>query len=276
MLVEAFFMRNILFFVIIICVSLFSCNKKKDLVNNYENTENINDITTKTQETIVTKTVDELLVENNLYKINMTANDYNRAGMYFYDKKLWNDAEVMFSKAISLDEYHILANYNLACVLSIQCMLGEYEYSLNAFNILSRSLALDPGRGAKAREDKDLEYLKTRQQEYFDEITLYNYEGRMKKVLSYSGLEERYYPILYFVDGNGRGYYFKDYHNFENIFYAVKEDDWGYIVNTEYLGKKFEIEFFYVFIETQGIEADGLDPPFGFATNEIISIKELK
>jgi len=269
-------MRNILFFVIIICVSLFSCNKKKDLVNNYENTENINDITTKTQETIVTKTVDELLVENNLYKINMTANDYNRAGMYFYDKKLWNDAEVMFSKAISLDEYHILANYNLACVLSIQCMLGEYEYSLNAFNILSRSLALDPGRGAKAREDKDLEYLKTRQQEYFDEITLYNYEGRMKKVLSYSGLEERYYPILYFVDGNGRGYYFKDYHNFENIFYAVKEDDWGYIVNTEYLGKKFEIEFFYVFIETQGIEADGLDPPFGFATNEIISIKELK
>ena len=63
--------------------------------------------------------IQKLLLENKLYKANMTAQDFNVAGMYFYEKQLWLEAIIMFHKALLLDGSHILANYNLACVLSI-------------------------------------------------------------------------------------------------------------------------------------------------------------
>jgi hypothetical protein len=40
----------------------------------------------------------------------MDGQDFNLAGMYFYDRSMWYEAEFMFLKAIELDSRHVLAN----------------------------------------------------------------------------------------------------------------------------------------------------------------------
>ena len=202
--------------------------------------------------------VDKLLVENNLKKENMDAQDFNVAGMHFYDKKLWYEAEVMFLRAIELNRQHVLAYYNLACVLSIQfndktakhSPILDYNKS-SPFFYLYRAVRLDPNRMSRARNDSDFTNIRNYDEQHFDAITLpesqrprYTYQVYFKESNSFEGDIK-----LVFVDGNGEEIWLAggDKKLRELGFYSIPENAMPpyAIDNEEMKGKKFEIVIMY-------------------------------
>ena len=93
-----------------------------------------------------------------------TANDLNNYGMRCYKEKRFTDAAVLFRWAVTIDENHVLANYNLACVIAIllkeqgPCDMDENFES--AIPLLQHAVKLDPNRAVRALKDSDLDNLR--------------------------------------------------------------------------------------------------------------------
>ena len=62
-----------------------------------------------------------------------TANDLNTYGMRCYKEKRFDDAATLFQKAIRLDENHVLANYNYACMR--QTIYGDPKTASDMANL---------------------------------------------------------------------------------------------------------------------------------------------
>ena len=90
-----------------------------------------------------------------------TANDLNAYGMRCYKENKLEEAGELFRSAVTLDENHVLAHYNLACVLARlldtvgPCEMNHEWYHL--FSLLKKSIALDPKRAERARRDTDFD-----------------------------------------------------------------------------------------------------------------------
>jgi hypothetical protein len=92
---------------------------------------------------------------------------------------MWYEAEFMFLKAIELDSRHVLANYNLACVLSLQYYNGEANHppllessESVPYYYLYQSVVYDPSRMKRARDDSDLINIREVDPILFDAVTL--------------------------------------------------------------------------------------------------------
>jgi hypothetical protein len=254
----------------------------------------------------ILNTLDKLLKENILYKENMNAQDYNTAGMFFYEKKLWNEAELMFSRAIYIDSNYAIAYYNLACIYSIQ--LTDYYSQLESepfsrhneilledntpamiFAHLDASIYGDPDRGIKARQDSDFDNLRTFDPILFDAITLpeeqwavHRYDGRFIYLIRFEGDID-----LYFVEPDYQGewdienaidsYDSKLWTSFDghqellrNLnFYSVEDEYYG-TINKEKIGKRFIIEYVYMARGSDYVGGRSL-----YKYQKIISVKEI-
>jgi hypothetical protein len=257
----------------------------------------------------ILNTMDKLLRENNLYKENMTAQDYNAAGMFFYEKKLWNEAELMFSRAIYIDSNYAIAYYNLACIYSIQ--LTDYYSQLESepfsrhneillesntpamiFAHLDASIDIDPDRGSKARQDSDFDNLRTFDPILFDAITLpeeqwavHRYDGKFMDIFRFEG-DIR----LYFVEPDYQGEWDIDSHEdysarffeqstsfdghqelFRNLnLYSTKDENYGEI-NKEKIGKRCIIEYVYMARGSEYVGGRSL-----YKYQKIVSVKEVQ
>jgi hypothetical protein len=213
----------------------------------------------------------------NLLKTNMTAQDYNVAGMFFYERQRWLEAEAMFSQATEMDNKHVLALYNLACVISIRLSLitpspyghlswyneimGETIDQWVAAGYLKYSIRLDHNRGIRARQDKDFENLRTIEQVLFDAVTIpedqrsrytcnlvfidFNqFEGDLKLIFTEAGNEDNSKNWYWF---EARDEKFTEH----NLYYYVGDekafmDGYGYWeINAKMVGKTFEIIYIY-------------------------------
>jgi hypothetical protein len=226
--------------------------------------------------------VEELLVENSLKKDNMTAQDFNIAGMYFYEKNLWYEAEIMFYLAIELDSRHVLAPYNLACVLSITFTDKSarhhsrlYDDESTPFAYLNLSVELDSNRRTRARNDPDLNNIRNYDRELFDIVTLpenqrerYTHEGIYIEPNSFEGDISVIFKIgneELWLDG-------RDEKIKELDLYYIPEDSMpAYAVaNEEKIGKMFEIVI--IFVPGYSSYRGGYHL---YKTEKVISIREL-
>ncbi len=84
--------------------------------------------------------------------------------MRYYKENKLEEARQLFRSAVALDENHVLAHYNLACVLARlldtlgPCDMNDEWY--HVFPLLKRSVILDPKRADRARKDSDLDGLR--------------------------------------------------------------------------------------------------------------------
>ena len=227
--------------------------------------------------------INKILTEHNLNKTGMTARDFNAAGMYFYDRKLWYEAEMMFFRAIDIDPHHALANYNLACVLSLQFLTKDARHpSLmdvhvsNSFYYLYQAVLADSGRMRRARNDSDLNNIREYDPVLFDAITLpedkrkkYEYEAAFEEANSFEGDIQ-----LVFADDSG-----------EKIWLPATDEKLGAFglysisqeapmphadTNKDKVGKKFKIVIVYY----PGY-SDYVGGPVIFKKRKLISIKPL-
>jgi tetratricopeptide (TPR) repeat protein len=89
------------------------------------------------------------------------AQAYNLEAMRAYRQFDWKAAEGLFRKALKEDPDHKLANYNLACVLSLE--LGGSHYPMRVeergpddpLEQLARAIKVDPDAARKAAHDAD-------------------------------------------------------------------------------------------------------------------------
>lgn len=264
-------------------ILLFSCKVYKEEaitsgIQNFEQNNIVPDVNIQKNPRYIEK-INQILNKYDLQKENMTAQDYNVAGMFFYEKQLWEEAELMFYKALEIDEKHILANYNLACVLSIR-----YNDNIEPNEVFSRlqnevyyyllySIVLDPSRRSKARNDSDFENIKRKDVLIFDTITLeenerpiYKYDAVFKESISFEGEID-----VVFIYGNdelwldGRDEKIKKlnlYSISENSIVAYAID------NEEKVGNKYKIEIVYI-PESYGFTK------LAHINSKIISIEEL-
>jgi len=234
-------------------------------------------------------TINRLLTENSLYKANMTAQDYNAAGMFFYNRRSWTEAELMFSMAVKTDKNHVLACYNLTCVWSIQLnqfnndrqkyneVLEEDIGTPVVFGYLSRAITLDPARGIRARQDADFDNLRKYDPILFDTVTLpedqreiYRYdvtyvdfvvfEGNINCIFAEIGYENNRDRRLWI---DGRDAKLRD----KNLYY--RENEWDWSGNKEMFGKRFIIEYIYEPRGSEFVGGNGL-----FKQIKVVSIKE--
>ena len=93
--------------------------------------------------------------------LRLNADDLNVYGMRCYKEERWIDAARLFSDAISSDPNHVLANYNLACVLAkLFATQGPCDMDfdwLDSWKYLQRSIELDPKRRERAKVDSDFQ-----------------------------------------------------------------------------------------------------------------------
>jgi hypothetical protein len=246
--------------------------------------------------------LDKALRENkNLLKAKMTAQDYNLAGMYFYERKRWPEAEAMFSEASKMDRYHVLAHYNLACVISIRLSLvTPSQYGLEWYNaiigesfnkwvaagFLKYSIKLDNNRGSKARQDPDFTNLKTLDPELFDAVTLpenqrrkysynlvfvdlNNFEGDLALIFAEAGNENNS-DKWYWFDARDKG--FRE----SNLWYLIEDEKemeiHGYWkVNDKMIGRTFEIVYIHDSEVSSYVGGKGV-----YLKNKLVSIKYMK
>jgi tetratricopeptide (TPR) repeat protein len=89
------------------------------------------------------------------------AEAYNIKGMEFYHQRQYDSAEIWFREAVKENPDHKLANYNLACVLSLQLSRDHWGWHLeygdkrDPFAQLKRAIELDPAAAQKAAQDPD-------------------------------------------------------------------------------------------------------------------------
>ncbi|MBN1797115.1 MAG: hypothetical protein JW822_00965 [Spirochaetales bacterium] len=198
------------------------------------------------------ETAAEILSRHNLYKPDMNADDYNTAGFRLYQMKKYKEAAVLFREAINLDYEHFLANYNLACMLSL---IYEQEnqddtYTTEIFHYLYIAITIDPQRRVKALKDPDLKPI--RHLQAFKVITADPeqplIETAIFKYLYATSIE--YDLLLVFSTSNGETYGFDDP---EGIFkkaglYSVESvnDFPQYTTNQAMVNKSFKIKYQWV------------------------------
>ncbi|MDR3013483.1 MAG: fibrobacter succinogenes major paralogous domain-containing protein [Chitinispirillales bacterium] len=207
-----------------------------------------------------------LLVDNDLYKPNMTAQDYNVAGMRFYRERMWPQAQAMFyhgALASFSGTTHVLSLYNLACVISIRLSESSPPENLHneipgsqrfnewaAFRFLWLSTQLDPNRMARARDDSDFENLRAKDPVFFDAITLPQDQLERHRIsgISFSSLFHvgTFVNFLRFTDANGKEHDFCTIRNREwvNSFVYSDEERWG-TLKKGVAEKRFEIDYRY-------------------------------
>jgi hypothetical protein len=88
------------------------------------------------------------------------AQAYNVRGMDFYHQRQYDSAETWFRAALGENPDHGLANYNLACVLSLKLSRDHWSWHFgpgqgDPFAQLARAIALDPAAAQKAAQDPD-------------------------------------------------------------------------------------------------------------------------
>ena len=170
----------------------------------------------------------KLLHEYNLNKEIMTADDFNSYGMDFYEKGLFNEAVLMFSHALKLNNEHVLATYNLACIKSI--LLPEDDrgddYTVSEIaDLLRRSIELDFSRRNRALEDPD-----------FD-----NFRSLYPKLWNIVLTSDEHKEIQV-VEAGYVGCFMGGPHM--NSYFAFAEDDFEWEKNREiYTGKEFLFDY---------------------------------
>jgi tetratricopeptide (TPR) repeat protein len=94
-------------------------------------------------------------------KRSTTASDLNVYGMRCYKENKLEEARELFRFAVTLDDNHVLAHYNLACVLArLVATVGPCEMNSEwsqIFPLLTRSIKLNPKRADRARTDSDFD-----------------------------------------------------------------------------------------------------------------------
>jgi tetratricopeptide (TPR) repeat protein len=155
---------------------------------------------------------DKVLTNNGMYKDNASADDYNTAGYRLYLKKQHADAKNLFRAAIEMNRKHVLAYYNLACVLALDYEKTREESQLTeVFHYLHVAIELDARRRIRALNDPDFTSIKAREEFYV--VTRAPNQPELKKVYimtfqSVSSLELELSVI--FSDETGQTRYFKD------------------------------------------------------------------
>ena len=237
--------------------------------------------------------INRILIENNLKKDNMIAQDFNVAGMFFYNRRSWYEAEIMFYTAIDLDNSHILASYNLACVLSIRLnnssprfpYLSEEFFDESApFAQLYHTVRLDPNRGIRARNDPDFDNIRNIDSRLFNAVTLP--EDQRERFLyeviyidlEYApgiGLFDLIFADIEHINDENRWHRINAWQSpllkDMNLYYS-DENEWfpRWIRNEEMIGKRFRL----VIIDQPGY-AEGLGGTHIILTNKVFSITEI-
>lgn len=107
-------------------------------------------------------TCQEAIVQSK--ETSMTANDLNIYGMRCYKENKLEEARQLFRRAVTIDENHVLAHYNLACVLArLLDAVGPCEMNdewFHLFSLLKRSITLDQKRADRARIDTDFDSIR--------------------------------------------------------------------------------------------------------------------
>jgi len=89
------------------------------------------------------------------------AQAYNLNGMEFYHQRRYDEAEACFRNALKEDPSHKLANYNLACILSLKLTRDHWLWRFedgdgdDPFAQLERAISVDPDAARKAALDPD-------------------------------------------------------------------------------------------------------------------------
>ncbi|MDC7221802.1 MAG: hypothetical protein PQJ59_17855 [Spirochaetales bacterium] len=203
--------------------------------------------------------INQLLEESGLLNETMTAQEYNLAGMYFYEQQRWYEAEIMFLGATEIDSRHVLAHYNLACVLSLQFNNGEAKHpdrlgdnESAPFYYLYRAVLLDSARMERARGDSDLHNIRNFDPDLFDAITLledqrerFENQVTFKSANSFEGDTQ-----LIFEDESGEEIWFSSEEKaFDDYpFFSLSHDSFipEAVTNEDMVGKKFRILSFLV------------------------------
>jgi hypothetical protein len=89
------------------------------------------------------------------------AQRYNLQGMWAYHRFDWKTAEAAFRKVLKEVPDHKLANYNLACVLSLRLSQDRFSWlrdiglGQDPWEQLARAIEVDPAAAEKAAHDPD-------------------------------------------------------------------------------------------------------------------------
>ncbi|MDC7224944.1 MAG: hypothetical protein PQJ60_14445 [Spirochaetales bacterium] len=198
--------------------------------------------------------IETLLRENHLYKETMTAQDFNLAGMYFYERQRWYEAVTMFLRATEIDRSHVLAHYNLACVLSLQFNDREAnhpglpgDHDSLPFYFLFQATRLDENRMSRARKDSDFRPIRDYDSDLFDAITLpEDQRERFDNEVVYKGANSFEGDIqLVFTDESGDEIWLSSEYDAlgKYPFYSLSGESFipAAITNEQMVGKKFRI-----------------------------------
>ena len=287
------------YLIMVLFVILISCGRTEGNTDGMESNAN-------TQQELIEGA---LLVEIDLLNENITAQDFNTAGMNYLNMGMWHEAALMFSQAISLEWDNALANYNLARAYSMYIsdaieswdhsdtsgfwffnnILSEDVMDGVAFGRLYRSMRLDSTLKKEARQEHDFERLRKMDSELFDAITLPEDQRRnFVRNLVFSGIRSPHHGSSFDRDGIfPRRTHFLEFEDADNRRYTFCAADdllinlnfltfftdtgWHYYkINEEMLGKRFEIEFIYQPAPTGFLS--GLN---FFRIGQAISVREL-
>ncbi|MFP4016660.1 MAG: hypothetical protein ACLFUI_06475 [Halanaerobiales bacterium] len=203
---------------------------------------------------------DIILRHYGLWEAEMDAQDYNEAGMELYHQDEFSYAKTVFLKAIELNNQHTLANYNLACVLSLEYEnklkeLGpdEVEYPYEVFHYLYVSILLDSERRLNAIKDTD--FNSVREFKEFQVLTSEEENPVLETIVAkFIGINAYGGEVsLIFVDDYEQEYWFDptdlDLCGLE--FYKTVQSDNGCSIphheaNMDHIGEYYQITFQYI------------------------------
>ena len=178
-------MKNMLKLLMVLFIIItFSCSKSK------------NDSSNKNE-----KTCKEMLHENGK-KITLTAKNYNKYGFRAYKMKKYERAVKFFRCAIETDANHILANYNLACTLSILYGKNKSIDTKEIFALIRKTLNLDKNRIRKTKSDPDFKSIRHLDEfkKIISEYSIDDNEEQIRKEQEYLEIENQ---CDYYVDRYG-------------------------------------------------------------------------
>ena len=212
------------------------------------------------------RTVEEaqrLFIEHKLTKERYTAQDLNVAGMYFYEKKLYNEAVLVFYVATVMDPSHALAHYNLACAATLAPMtkynsrdyyhVARLKDDCNIYYYIDRAIDLSEERRARAIKDSDFDRLRKQDIDYFNAIVLPPEQRKKSKVTVQYSFASSYDMVTYvsFKDNDGKQYrtYYDDMP--DNVTYKIihpilnGDHYYGSEKYEKLKGKTFEVEIIH-------------------------------
>jgi hypothetical protein len=195
----------------------------------------------------VSTSAEQILKKHGLYRENPSSQDYNTAGYRLYLKKEFGDAKSLFYRAVEIDSNHVLAHYNLACVLALEYgQSKEISLLTELFHHLYISISLDSRRRVRALKDHDFDSVSGMEEFYVITKPPEKPDIQKQHQVSFTGTGSVEYDLsVYFIEDDGEKISFKDEKGlfFAKKLYSVKtENDFPvYTTNETKVGNHYTV-----------------------------------